>query len=387
MKKNLLKVACAAMALAVGVTSAAACGSSEEAYFIGASGPLTGGAASYGIAVQNGASMAIEEINAAGGLDGVNLKFEMLDDAHDSTKVPNNFSNLLEKGMQVSLGCVTTVPCLEFKNYARENEVFFLTPSATGTDVPDGEHGAFQMCFTDPAQGTKAAEYVKANASDKKIGVLYKSDDDYSKGIHDAFMAEFTDAEKANIKTASFIESTDFSSQIAQLKDCNFIFLPVYTEPASKFMVQAKDKVATDAIYFGCDGLDGVDKVEGFDINSIPQEVSYLSHFNANATTGKAGEFVRKYTEKYGTDTLNQFGASAYDCVYALFDAMKAAKDAGKNVSPSTSAADFCKILIEEFTTDGFTFSGATGTNVKWNKDGTVSKTPEKNIVKAATNA
>lgn len=347
---------------------------------IGVSGPLTGGAAVYGVAVKNSAQMAIDEINAAGGLDGV--KFELLayDDVHDATKVEANYAAMYEAGMQVSLGCVTSDPCLEFSAFSAEDNVFFLTPSASNDDVP-AEDNAYQMCFADGNQGKVAADFVNGLGL-KKIGIFYKSDDSYSKGIYDQFKDNIKGIETVE---ASFTESTssDFTQQISKLKDCSFIFMPIYYGPASLFMIQAKDLVAANATYYGCDGFDGIESAEGFDINSIPQTVSMLSHFNSKATEGKAAEFIKKYTEKFGKDTLNQFGASAYDCVYALFNAMKAAKDAGEEIDVTISASDLCEILKDQFQGD-FSYSGVTGTDITWDEDGYVSKEAVRYDIKLA---
>lgn len=339
-------------------------------YVIGVSGPLTGGAAVYGLAVQNAAQMAVEEINAAGGLNGINFKLIATDDQHDPTKVATNYANLMNQGMQVSLGTVTTAPGEEFKTLAKEDNVFFLTPSASGDKIPEFDNG-FQMCFADGNQGKVAADYVNG-AGLNKIGVCYRSDDPYSDGIYKQFKENLS--KSIEVVETSFTDatSTDFSTQISQLKECTFIFMPIYYQPAAVFMEQAKDIIKADATYYGCDGFDGL--AGQLDLTTIPQEVSMLSHFDATAKEGKAAEFVKKYTEKYGADTLNQFGASAYDCIYALFGAMKQLIDEGKEVTPNTSASDLCDMLKAKFT-GGYTLAeGATGSNIKWNADGTVDK-------------
>ena len=158
--------------------------------------------------------------------------------------------------------------------------------------------------------------------------------------------------------------------------------MPIYYQPATIFMTQAKDQLAADTIYYGCDGFDGLEAE--FDVNSVPQEITMLSHFNSKATDGAAAEFVKKYTEKYGADTLNQFGASAYDCVYAIYEAMKAAVDSGKEISVTISASDLCDILKEQFTGD-FTFSGVTGEEIAWEDNGYVGKSAVKYVIKEAT--
>ncbi len=382
MKKRILAImACAILA----ATTLFGCGNSgytseNTEYVIGFSGPLTGPAAVYGVAVQNSAQMAVDEINAAGGLNGVNFKLIATDDTHDATKVSTNYSSMLESGMQVSLGTVTTAPGLEFTNLSAEDNVFFLTPSASGDDIPKNENG-FQMCFADGNQGGVAAAYVNENCAGQTIGVFYKSDDAYSNGIYKQFKDNLDDSITTVEAVFTDANATDFSAQISQLKDCKFIFMPIYYTPASLFMTQAKDQVAADATYYGCDGFDGIESAEGFDINAIPQEVTMLSHFNSKATDGAAAEFIKKYTEKYGADTLNQFGASAYDCVYAIFNAMK---EAGDEVTVTMSASDLCDILKAKFA-GGFTYSGVTGESITWESNGYVKKDAIKYVIKEAT--
>ena len=374
MKKFLAFVLTAAMVVAMfaGCAAGTAGGSGDAAgeYIIGMSGPLTGGAAVYGVAVQNSAQMAVDEINAAGGLNGVKFKLIATDDQHDPTKVSTNYANLMNQGMQVSLGTVTTAPGEEFKTLAKEDNVFFLTPSASGDKIPEFDNG-FQMCFADGNQGAVAADYVNG-AGLTKIGVFYKSDDSYSDGIYKQFK-ENLDASIEVVET-SFTEatSTDFSTQISQLKECSFIFMPIYYQPAAVFMEQAKAEIPAGVTYYGCDGFDGL--AGQLDLTTIPQEVSMLSHFDATATEGPAAEFVKKYTEKFGTDTLNQFGASAYDCIYAIYGAMKKAIESGKEIPTDIEASELCEILKAEFN-GGYTLeAGATGSNIKWNADGTVDK-------------
>ena len=354
-------------------------------FVIGVSGPLTGGAAMYGTAVKNSAQLAVDEINAAGGLNGVKFKLVATDDMHDPTKVATNYSSMLEAGMQVSLGTVTTAPGLEFKNLSKDDNVFFLTPSASGDAIPGGGNG-FQMCFADGNQGKVAADYVNENCKDKTIGVFYKSDDAYSKGIYDQFSANLSADIKAKITVTSFTDAnaTDFSTQIDTLKNCDFIFMPTYYDPASIFMKQAKDILPANGVYYGCDGFDGIDNIEGFNISEIPQEVTMLSHFNSKATDGMAKEFIDKYTKKYGSETLNQFGASAYDCVYAIYYAMKEYVDAGNEIPVTISASDLCDILKAKFT-GGFTLKkGVTGENITWEKSGYVNKGAIKYVIKEA---
>ena len=352
-------------------------------FVIGVSGPLTGIAAIYGTAVKNAAQMAVDEINAAGGLNGVMFKLIAMDDKHDPTLVSGNYSAMLESGMQLSLGTVTTGPGLEYKNLSAEDNVFFLTPSASGDKIPENANG-YQMCFADGNQGKVAAEFVNQNFAGQTIGAFYKADEDYSKGIFNQFMSSLDDS--VTVIETSFTDAgaTDFSTQIDTLKACQFIFMPTYYDPASLFMTQAKDILSADAVYYGCDGFDGIDSKDGFDITTIPQKVTMLSHFNSKATEGAAKTFIDKYVEKFGADTLNQFGASAYDCVYALYGAMKKAIEGGKEISVTISASEMCEILKAQFS-GGYTVENAvTGDKITWDASGYVNKIAIQYVIKDA---
>ena len=372
------------LALVMVVSMFTACGkkgytSENTEYVIGCSGPLTGAAAVYGVAVQNSAQMAVDEINAAGGLNGIKFKLVMLDDKHDPANISTNYSSLLEGGMQVSLGTVTTAPGLEFKNLSNDDNVFFLTPSASGDKIPENANG-FQMCFADGNQGKVAADFINQNFAGQTIGAFYKSDDQYSNGIYEQFKANL-DASVTVVETSfSAANETDFSVQIDTLKDCKFIFMPIYYTPASIFMSQGKDIMPADAVYYGCDGFDGIES--NFDITTISQSITMLSHFNSKAESGAAKEFIDKYTSKYGTDTLNQFGASAYDCIYAIYGAMAKAIAEGKDIPVDISASDLCEILKAQFTSGYSVQNAVTGDNIAWESNGYVNKTAIQYIIK-----
>ena len=137
-------------------------------------------------------------------------------------------------------------------------------------------------------------------------------------------------------------------------------------------MTQAKDVLAADAVYYGCDGFDGLASV--LVLATIPQSITMLSHFDSNAQSGAAKTFIDKYVATYGADTLNQFGASAYDCVYALFGAMKKAMDEGTKIPVTISASDLCESLKAQFN-GGYTLENAvTGESISWESNGYVNK-------------
>jgi len=333
--RKLTKIIAVVLVLVLAIGALASCGGGDKNYAenntkikIGVSGPLTGGASVYGIAVENSAKLAINEINAAGGLDGILFELVMTDDKHDPTLVSANYASLYEGGMQISLGTVTTGPGLEFKDLAKDDNVFVLTPSASGDGIPEYDN-AFQMCFADSNQGAVSAEVFNETYAGKKIGVFYKSDDEYSTGIRAQFKANLSADLKAGLAEASFKGTeSDFATQVNTLKDCDVIFMPIYVEPASQFMTASKQVAGFKAsVFYGCDGLDGIDgAIENFDLSTINAKVSYLTHFTTGAAEGTAAaDFVAKYNQTYDEtkEPLNQFGASAYDCVYAIFEALR----------------------------------------------------------------
>ena len=366
----------------------------NETIKIGVSGPLTGGAAKYGVAVKNSAQMAVDEINAMGGLDGMKFELLALDDEHKKENITTTYSAMYEDGMQISLGTVTTAPGLEFKELSYEDHVFALTPSATGDGITEHEN-TYQMCFSDSSQGTAAAKVFNDEYKGLKVGVFYKTDDEYSMGIYENFMATLDQSFKASLVTAPFNgDSLDFSSQVELLKDCDVVFLPVYTGPAAALMTKGVGVLKNNAVYYGCDGLDGVEAEFGSmdEFMKIPQEVSFLSHFNTNAESGPAAEFVQKYNARFDEtkEPVNQFGAAAYDCVYAIYEALKLAKANGKEFDTTTSASDFCDILMEVFNSGDFVFHGITGkcegnnkSTITWSANGLVNKAADKYVVKA----
>ncbi len=391
LSKKILALALALVMVAMALVGCAANPAKDNTKIkIGLTGPLTGGASIYGIAVKNAAQIAVDEINAAGGLNGIEFELVMHDDKHDATTVENLYADLFEGGMQVSLGTVTTAPGLEYKNFSKEDNVFFLTPSATGDAIPEFENG-YQMCFSDSNQGTAAAKFFNETYKGKKIGVFYKADDEYSTGILKNFKAAIDSS--FTLEEISFTgEPASMASQVQALKECEIVFMPIYYTPASQFMKEAKAVDTKIETYYGCDGFDGIDAYLGDDLATIPQEISYLSHFDSNAQEGPAAEFIAKYNDKYDEtkEPLNQFGAAAYDCVYAIYEALKVAVADGKEIEANISAKELCEILKEVFNSKDFVFHGITGksvdggkSNISWAANGTVQKEAVKYQVKA----
>ena len=345
---------------------------SGAAFKIGGTSPLTGDAAIYGNAVARGAQIAADEINAEG---GIQIEWNMEDDENDPEKAVSAYNNLKDWGMQLSLGSVTSKPgeATATENYA--DRIFALTPSASSTAVTEGKDNVFQMCFTDPNQGTASADYIADNQLGTKIAVIYKNDDVYSSGIFEKFQAE-ADAKGLNIVSVTTFTSssaTDFSVQLSEAKNAgaDLVFLPIYYQPASLILQQAKSMDYAPK-FFGVDGMDGILTLEGFD-TSLAEGVMLLTPFNADATDEKTQSFVTKYKEQFG-ETPNQFAADAYDCIYAYKAAIEAS-----GATPDMSAEELCDLMIQTFPT--LTFDGLTGEGATWDATGAVSKDPKGMVI------
>lgn len=346
--------------------------STAAAFKIGGTGPLTGDAAIYGNAVKNGAQLAVDEINAEG---GVQFELKMEDDENDPEKAVSAYNALKDWGVQLSLGSVTSKPgeATATENFA--DRIFALTPSASAPAVTEGKDNVFQMCFSDPNQGTASAEYIADNQMGTKIAIIYKNDDVYSSGIYEKFKAEAETKGLNIVSTTTFTSSsaTDFSVQLGEAKaaGADLLFLPIYYQPASLILQQAKS-MGYAPKFFGVDGMDGILTLEGFD-TALAEGVMLLTPFNADAEDEKTQSFVTKYKEQFG-DVPNQFAADAYDCVYAYKAAIEAS-----GATPDMSAEELCDLMIQTFPT--LTFDGLTGEGVTWDSTGAVSKSPKGMVI------
>ena len=346
--------------------------SAEEGLKIAVIGPMTGGAAAYGVAVANGAKIAVEEINAQGGMQVI---LDIQDDEADPEKGINAYNSVLDNGAQMILGTVTTAPCLAVSAQAFEDRVFMLTPSASSADVTAGKDNAFQVCFTDPGQGIAAADMIAAKGMGTKIGIIYNNADVYSTGIYQAFAARCAELNLEIVATTTFPsdDNADFSVQIAECKDngADLVFLPIYYTPASLILAQAK-AVNYAPVFFGGDGMDGILALEGFD-KTLAEGLMLLTPFAASSPDEKTQSFVKAYVALAGEEP-NQFAADAYDGVYALYTA---AMNAG--MTADTSVEDACEMLIAQF--PSLQISGLTG-KLAWAATGEVTKTPAVYVVK-----
>ena len=382
--KSMKKVVSVVLTAAMVMAFAAGCGAngtdketngSSDTIKIGGIGPLTGAAAIYGQDVKGGAEIAVKEINEAGGIKGYQIELNFQDDEHDAEKSVNAYNNLKDWGMQALFGTVTSTPCIAVGEVAHTDNMFLLTPSGTAVDCVKYDN-AFRVCFSDPTQGVESAKYIGENGLAKKVAVIYDSSDVYSSGIYEAFAGEAKNQNIEIVAAEAFTgeSNTDFSVQLQKAKDggAELVFLPFYYSQAALVLQQAAG-MEFSPIFFGCDGMDGILGVDGFDAN-LANNLMFLSPFTPTSTDPLVQKFVEKFEEAYG-HTPNQFAADAYDGVYALKAAMEKA-----DVKPDMKPSDVCDALKKAMVE--IEMEGVTAKKLTWSADGEPSK--EAMIVKIA---
>ena len=343
--------------------------SGSDTFKIGATGPITGGAAIYGNAVKNGIQIAVDEINEAGGINGYQIDYNFQDDEHDAEKAVNAYNNLKDWGMQVLIGTTTSAPCIAVVEKTHADNMFQITPSGTAVECVQYDN-AYRMCFSDPTQGTESAKYIGENGMAQKVAVIYDSSDVYSTGIYEAFAAEAENQPFDIVSVEAFTADakTDFSVQVQKSKDAgaDLLFMPFYYTEASLVLAEC-NKQGYEPTFFGCDGMDGILGVENFD-TALAEGLTFLAPFVAKSEDEQVQSFVSKYEAAY-SETPNQFAADAYDCVYVVKAAIEAA-----GATPDMSVSDLCDAMKEAMAS--VSYSGITGKDITWGEDGEPNKAP-----------
>ena len=370
-------------ALTLVVVSFAACGTKDVGskgdgkFYIGGMGPLTGGAATYGLHVKWAAEIAVDEINAAGGINGKQIEFKFEDDEHDPEKAVNAYNNLKDWGTQIVMGAVTSGPSVAVAEETKNDNMFMITPSGSVPAVVKYDN-AFQICFSDPNQGIASAKYIDEKGLATKVAVIYDGSEVYSSGIYEKFAEEAKNSNFEIVATEAFTadSKSDFFVQLQKAKDsgAELVFLPIYYQEAVLVLTQAND-MGYNPIFFGCDGLDGILGVENFNTD-LAEGVMLLTPFAADAKDEKTQNFVTKFQEANG-EVPNQFGADAYDAIYILKEAIEAG-----NITPDMSVSDICEGIKSEITK--LSFDGLTGAGMSWEATGEVNKEPKAVIIKDA---
>ncbi len=315
---------------------------------IGVFGPVTGGSAVYGEGAQNAITMAVEEINS--GDSGFKVEIvnngKIVDDGGDAKQAINAYNSLMKEGPSAIVGSFFSSVTLPVAEQASKDNMLLLATGATNKDVTLKGASIFRNCFIDPYQGKMASQFAKEKGW-TKAAIIYAKDDDYSNGLKDAFI----DNAKANGIEVVYVgecttKDTDFSSQTSQAvaKGADFLFYPAFLDTVPLLVGAARD-AGFDGAVMGGDGWDGTDTA-GFEDKF--ENCYFTNHYSSEDTSPAVVNFVSKYTEKYGTESLNACAALYYDAIYMLVDA---AKNGG-----ATDTASLVKGMT------GMTFTGVGGT-------------------------
>lgn len=380
----LKKILCMVLSAAMLMGILCACGntktddgknSGNTVFKIGSIGPTTGDAAEYGNAVMNAAQLAVDEINAAGGINGYKVEFMSADDMGDAQKAVNAYNDLKDKGMQILMGTVTSTPCMTVAENTHDDNMFMLTPSGSAVECVKYDN-AFRVCFSDPNQGIASADYIADQKLGTKIAVIYDSSNAYSKGIYEKFKSEAAAKNLTLVSETAFTKDSnkDFTVQLQQAKSAgaDLLFLPIYYTEASLILSQA-NKMGYAPKMFGVDGMDGILKVKNFD-TKLAEGVVLLTPFAADAKDELTQKFVNSYKTKFG-DIPNQFDADAYDAIYIIKAAIEKA-----GVTPDQSVSDICNALKTAMTQ--IKVDGVTGLGMTWTAEGEPNKSPKGMVIK-----
>ena len=349
MKKS-FKASLAILAATMCAASLVGCGdkaTSGDVYKIGGIGPLTGDASSYGISVKQGSQVAIDEINAAGGVNGKKLELVFEDDVNDAEKADSAYNKIMDQGVTALVGAVTSGCSIAVSDESVKDGILQITPSGSAQECTK-QPNSFRICFTDPLQGQTMAKYIADNGY-KNVAIIYDVASDYSKGIKEAFVAEAGNVGLNIAAEESFTSGDiDFKTQLTKIKGTNAdcIFLPIYYAEVAAISEQATT-VGVSLPYFGADGWDGVIDQLGGDTTNINGAI-FLTPFVATADKENVKSFVAAYEKAYNA-TPDQFAADGYDAVYAIKAAIEAC---GSDVTNENLVAAMTKIEVKGVTGD-----------------------------------
>jgi len=327
MNKSIKKILGLGLTVSLVAASFAGCGSKDSATFlIGGIGPLTGGAASYGTSVKQGAEIALKEINEAGGVTvgdkKIKLDLNFMDDEATAEKAVTNFNALMDDGADAIMGTVTSGAGMGIIELTKEEGILMLTPSGSAAGLTQYDN-AFRLCFTDPLQGVTMANFAKEQGY-TKIAIIYNNADEYSTGMMQAFIDQVALNGGEIVASESFVtDDVDFNTQLTAIKatDAQVVFVPAYYNDAAYITTQAAELGIT-LPFLGGDGWDGV-IAQTVDPAVLEGSV-FLSPFLATDTNAAIQAFVTKYTEEYSV-TPDQFAADGYDSIYVIAAAIEKA--------------------------------------------------------------
>ena len=313
-------------------------GATGDTIKIGGLAPLTGDVSVYGVAVDNGVKMAVEEINADGGVLGKQIEYIVYDEKGDATEAVNAYNKLVQSDNVVAIvGDVTSNPTLAVAQQAAKEKIPLITASGTAENITQAGENIFRACFIDPFQGELMASYASKKLEKKTAAIIYNISDDYSKGLYEAFEAAAGDLGIEVVQVEGYGKGTvDFKAQLTNIKSKNpdVIFLPVYYQDVALIAVQAKE-LGIEAQFLGADGWDGViGQVDESNMDAV-NGAYFCSQYSAQSDDPNLQAFLSKYKETYGMDA-SQFAVLGYDAMKMLAQAIS---EAGSTDSAAITSA------------------------------------------------
>jgi branched-chain amino acid transport system substrate-binding protein len=345
---NGLTKALAAVAAGLGLMAGATVAMGQaagEPIKIGHFASMTGKEATFGQSTDNGIRMAIEEINAAGGLNGRPLTVITYDDKGESKEAGNAVTRLITSDKVVAvLGEVASGLSMAGGAVAQQYGVPMISPSSTNPRVTAGRDMVFRVCFIDPFQGFVVAKFTRENLKLSNVAVLYDQTAPYSKGLRDEYKKHFTKMGGKIVADEAYSGGDqDFSAQLANIRaaKAEAIFVPGYYTEAGNIAIQAR-KIGITAPLLGGDGWDSeqLTKIGGGSIEGC----YYSNHYAPDQASDQVKAFVTRYGEKFkdssgGPQVPDGLAALGYDAAYVLFDAMKRSKSLnGKDLRDAIAA-------------------------------------------------
>lgn len=329
MKKS--RVLSMVLAAALLIVPLAGCGNqaggSGDEIVIGGLAPLSGGVAQYGIAVDNAVKLAVDDINAKGGILGKTIKYISYDEKGDPTEATNAYTRLVDQDKIVALiGDVTSAPCEAVAQKAARDNLPMITPSGTSEAITTYGENVFRACFIDPYQGQLMASYAAKKLNAKTAAILFDNGDPYSSGIADAFEAAAKDLGLTITNKEGYAsKSTDFNAQLTKIKAGNpdVLLLPVYYNDVVLIAKQAKDQGLT-ATLLGADGWDGVAAQLDASSADVVKNAYFCSQYSASSSDAALQNFLKTYKEKYGVEP-NMFAVLGYDAMHIMAAAIEKA--------------------------------------------------------------
>ena len=322
----LLGVTCLLTACGGNETKEAAAPKKEEVVKIGATAPLTGPVAIYGVTATNGSKLAMEEINKNGGVLGKKIDFIVLDSKGDSTEAVMAYNRLVDEGIVAFIGDAPSKPSLAIAEVAAQDNMPMITPTGTQFNITEAGKNVFRACFTDPYQGRILANFAKNNLKAQKVAIVVNNSSDYSNGVSEAFLEEAKNLGLEVVANEGYSDGDkDFRAQLTKILPTNpdVLVIPDYYEQVALITTQARE-IGLKSTFIGPDGWDGVAKTLDPSAYEAIENSYFTNHYSLDDQSEKVQNFVKAYRETYKEDP-SSFAALSYDAAYMMKAAIEKA--------------------------------------------------------------